>query len=455
MSISITQYEEFKESLRFDAEYYKKEYLETEEKLESHKHFTILSKVAISSKKRYNPIKEPQNEFYYVEIDGVNLQNGFFSYEKLKNFKAPSRARRLLEFEDVFVSTVRPNRNAVSIFLKKEKNFVCSTGFAVIKSEKINPYFLFSYLKTKYAINQLVRRTSAAMYPAVNETEILNLKIINPKKNIQEKVQNNILKAQELKKVAEDKYKEAEVILYKELKLNNLNIKKNNVSIIEYNDFISEDRYDAQFFSSRKIKDIFEDKFDMKSLKSLTEKIDTGLTPAKDDYWHKGNPVLKMGCLTNECIDWSKIEFANDSYYIKSRRFCIQEKDILLTSSAHALEHIAKKVNVVLNIPAEYKKDLVFVGELMLLRVKEKLINPFYLALFLKTHIGYKLLQNCIRGQTAHIYPKDVEDIHIPVINPKKQEKISKLIVESQKGMKEATELIKKSIQEINKIIEN
>ena len=455
MPTSIATYEDFKEDMRFDAEYYKSEYLEAELCLERNSYYTKLCNVANKSKKRFNPLNEPKNVFYYVEIDNVNLIDGRFTYEKLRNYQVPSRARRLLEYKDVFISTVRPNRNAVSTFLKKDDNFVCSTGFAVIKSQSINPFFLFIFLKTKYAVKQLVRKTSTAMYPAVSEDEIMNLKLINPPQSFQFRIEQRVKSAYEKQKQAEQKYIKAEAILEKELELDKIQTQNDHVTIINHSDFISDFRVDAQYFSSHKLKSIFLDKFDSKPLKQLCDKIETGLTPAKDSYWHKGYPILKMGCLTNSGIDWSKIEFANEDYFKKAKKYSVEEGDIFLTSSAHALEHIAKKVDIIIEIPKEYQKKLVFVGEVMRLRVKKKLINPYYLLLFLRTELGYRLFQNCIRGQTAHIYPKDVENIIIPLISTKNQTRIETLIKESHKLLKESTSLINQSINEVEELIEN
>lgn len=135
--------------------------------------------------------------------------------------------------------------------------------------------------------------------------------------------------------------------------------------------------------------------------------------------------------------------------------YIVEEEDIFLTSSAHALEHIAKKVDIVIGIPKKYQNKLVFVGEIMRLRVKKELINSYYLLLFLKTELGYRLFQNCIRGQTAHIYPKDVENIIIPLISIKKQEQIEILITKSRKLLEESTRVINKSINEVEELIEN
>ena len=451
--ISIVPYKYLKEDLKFNAEYYKSEYQKIEKILEKNKYYTQLFNVAKKSKERFNPLNNPQKEFYYIEIDDVDINNGRYTYEKIKNYQAPSRARKLLDYEDVFISTVRPNRNAVSIFLKKENNFVCSTGFSVIKPQNINSYFLFIFLKTKYSIGQLVRRTSAAMYPAVSEDDIMDLKLINPPQHFQELIEKKVKSVYEKQQLANKKYEEAKEILETEIKFDKAKLQTELSTIIKHSDFVSAMRIDAQFFSSNKLKSLFLASFDSKSLNVLCEKIETGLTPAKNSYCRKGYPVLKMGCLTNFGIDWSKIEFANEAFFKRAKKFIAEEEEIFLTSSAHSLEHIAKKIDIVLDVPEEFKNKLVFVGEIMRLHVKKSLINPYYLLLFLKTELGYRLLQNCIRGHTAHIYPKDVEKISIPKISEEKQEKIEDLIKDSHGLMGESTKLIKESVNEVEKIL--
>ena len=453
MLTSIISYQDLKEDMRFDAEYYKSKYLQVEEYLEGNKYCTQLFNVAEKSKKRFNPFQNPQSVFYYVEIDDVTLTDGRFNYDKLRNYQAPSRARRLLGYKDVFLSTVRPNRNAVSIFLRKDKNFVCSTGFAVIECQKMNPFFLFIFLKTKYAIKQLVRRTSAAMYPAVSEDEIMKIKVINPPQSFQLHIEKKVRSAYEKQKHAHDKYGEAERILKNELELDKLETRNEHVTVVSRSDFVSAARIDAQYFSSKKLKSLFFGGFDSKPLRTLCEKIETGVTPAKDAYWHKGYPVLKMGCLTSSGIDWSKIEFTNEAHFRKAQKYIVEEEDIFLTSSAHALEHIGRKVDVVLDIPREYKSKLSFVGEILRLRAKREFINPYYLLLFLRTESGYKLLQNCIRGQTAHIYRKDVEGVPIPIISKKKQKRIEELIKEAHSLLRRSTELIRESVNEVEKSV--
>ena len=126
---------------------------------------------------------------------------------------APSRARKGVQAGDSILSTVRPNRNAVGFITDELKDCVCSTGFSVIHPKEVLPGYLFVFLKSKLAINQLVRLTTAAMYPAVSETDIANLKIPFPPKSFQEKIEKMVKLAHQKRKEAEERYKEAENIL--------------------------------------------------------------------------------------------------------------------------------------------------------------------------------------------------------------------------------------------------
>ena len=71
-------------------------------------------------------------------------------------------------------------------------------------------------------------------------------------------------------------------------------------------------------------------------------------------------------------------------------------------------------------------------AEVMVIRVNPKKIDPYYVLMYLRTEEGYEALQRCIRGQTAHIYPKDVKLIEIP-IPPEDEMKALKVILDVMK----------------------
>jgi len=75
------------------------------------------------------------------------------------------------------------------------------------------------------------------------------------------------------------------------------------------------------------------------------------------------------------------------------------------------------KVDIIDTIPQRFKNGIICCAELMVIRPDPEMIDPYYLLLYLKTKFGFQSIQSCIRGQTAHIYPKDISRIKIPILS--------------------------------------
>ena len=161
---------------RFDAEYYQPEYLELEQFLNSEK-VVYLSSVCHVSRSRINPQKNPDAKFRYIEIENVNQESGYVTFQTILGHRAPSRARKLVKTNNVILSMVRPDRGIIGIIDPDLEGCVCSTGFCVLVPEKLDPYSLFLILKTQLVRKQLVRMTTSSMYPTVSEKDVLSVRI--------------------------------------------------------------------------------------------------------------------------------------------------------------------------------------------------------------------------------------------------------------------------------------
>ena len=92
----------------------------------------------------------------------------------------------------------------------------------------------------------------------------------------------------------------------------------------------------------------------------------------------------------------------------------VKEGDILLTSSAHSVIYIAKKVDIVHKIPKWVGGHASVVGEVMLLRPDRQKIDPYALLAYLRLPSVMAQIQRLVRGQTAHLYADDLLAIPIP-----------------------------------------
>ena len=107
--------------------------------------------------------------FDIASIDNINKEiTGFTTYTFVE---APSRARRMIKKDNILVSTIRPNLNAVALFDMNTQNVpVASTGFCVLDcKEDTNPRFLFYYLQSRFFVNEMVSQATGASYPAVSD----------------------------------------------------------------------------------------------------------------------------------------------------------------------------------------------------------------------------------------------------------------------------------------------
>lgn len=147
-----------------------------------------------------NPELTPDEYFEYVDISGVDNKIGVIrASRKIKGIDSPSRARKIIQTNDIIISTVRPNLNATAIVPKGLDNQICSTGFCVLRCKgNIHPYYLYQLTRHQYFINYLSKIMKGASYPAISENDILQMPIPIPPKSIQDYFSSIMVKYQML-----------------------------------------------------------------------------------------------------------------------------------------------------------------------------------------------------------------------------------------------------------------
>ena len=143
----------------------------------------------------FNPrsIKTGDNyeEINYIDISSV--KEG--SLKEIKNLKEdfPSRAKRIIEKNDILYSTVRPNLKGYVYMNEIVNNCIASTGFAQIrvKDEKTTlSKFIYYIIIEEKILNLVVNKAKGAQYPAISVDDLLDVVIPIPSKEKQEKIVN-------------------------------------------------------------------------------------------------------------------------------------------------------------------------------------------------------------------------------------------------------------------------
>ena len=124
---------------------------------------------------------DPEYSFHYISLEDVDCGTLRNTTELLfKN--APSRARRKIRNEDILLSTVRPNLKSHLLLKKEISNWICSTGFAVVRCRNniAQSGFVFNHLFSSVIDRQIETLTIGSNYPAINSKDVKSLLIPLP-----------------------------------------------------------------------------------------------------------------------------------------------------------------------------------------------------------------------------------------------------------------------------------
>ena len=157
--------------------------------------------------KNWNPLRAGDTDtFSYIDIASVDqIRKKILDVKLLECKNAPSRARQLVATDDVLVSTVRPNLNAVAIVQPSLHQATASTGFCVIRANPslLDSAYLFNWVQTSVFIGDMVNKATGASYPAVTDKIIFDSEIPLPPLAEQKRIAAILDKADEIRRKRE------------------------------------------------------------------------------------------------------------------------------------------------------------------------------------------------------------------------------------------------------------
>jgi type I restriction enzyme, S subunit len=123
----------------------------------------------------------PNFTFNYIALEDVD-QGKLNSYSEEVFRFAPSRARRKLRKDDILVSTVRPNLMSHLLFSGSGDNWVCSTGFCVVRCRKdlSHPGYVYFHMFAGCVARQIESLLTGSNYPSINSGDVRALEILFP-----------------------------------------------------------------------------------------------------------------------------------------------------------------------------------------------------------------------------------------------------------------------------------
>jgi hypothetical protein len=412
---------------RLDAEFVDSEMLDIENHLRLHQNSTPLKLLGLSKIDSYNPPGESGSATAaYIAIDNIDAQDGFLFHQTLADDELPTRAKYLLNANDIVISNVRPERGAVGIVLQVQDNAIGSSGLTVVRvNEEAARNVLFAFLRSRFARAQLIRRSRGSMYPAITKDDVPEILVPNLPLTLQEDISKAVKTSLAHRAVFFDLYKaqtkNVESFLSDSLGQPPPDIVLDVASVlpvrIAKRSELFEDganRFDAEFHRKEYVE--FEAR-----LRSLNDVVRLGTT---FEAFAGGNPGkgdatiyrLRQAQLSGFGISYSGCEEVEGA--TAPTKMTLHHADVLIACTAHEPHYVGRRVDLIDDLLLPFRNKILPVPDVMIIRARKSASKPTpaFLASFLRTKWGRRQFQRLNRGvRGGHVYGQDVENfIFVP-----------------------------------------
>ena len=231
--------------------------------------------------------RDPRSEldgptFTYVDIGAVSQDTKQVEEpQEVICAEAPSRARQLIAENDIVVSTVRPNLNAVAKIDGQFNGSIASTGFSVLRPDqnKLSPSYLYHWVRTETFVKKMMMQATGQSYPAVSDKIVKASQIPLPPLEEQKRIAGILDQADALRRLrtrALDKLNTLGQAIFHEMFGDPFEAGKSN---------------------------------QVRELKDLTTRITYGFTSPMSHH-AEGIPILTAKSVQNGFIDYSSCKYA-------------------------------------------------------------------------------------------------------------------------------------------------
>ena len=164
----------FRKTGRLDAEYFQPKYEDWAHAIQVSKHGSS-TLAGVCEVKDHNFTPEENKTYAYIELSDIDKVGGITGATVAVGSELPTRARRLVKTGDVLVSSIEGSLSSCALVSRKYNNALCSTGFYVLRSNKLNSETLLVLMKSTPMQALLKQGCSGTILTAINNEAFLNL----------------------------------------------------------------------------------------------------------------------------------------------------------------------------------------------------------------------------------------------------------------------------------------
>ena len=380
-----------------------------------------------------NNTLSPYSGFYHISLD---IHNRMRSTQ--------------LQNDDVLLNIVGATlevigRSAIYSDFKQEANITQAMVSLRIKNTDIKPGYLFAYLQTRFAQDQIKRFARPTGQYNLNLTETGQVMIPLLEPSIQLSVHNIVKESSNKLNLSFHLYSQATQLLEKELGLEKMTLENELYYSTKISRIITSKRTDSQHLQPKFEKIIIHLKqhFAYNLLGLMVSVNRRGIQPIYNDSGTK--KVITSQHITSTHLNYDNFEKTTFNEFYRHPEAHVQYGDILVyTTGAYV-----GQTNVYLQ-----EEPALASNHVNILRLK-KGIDPAFVALVLNTMIGKTQTEKNIKGSAqAELYPNDLAKFIIPFLDKSIMKEIGDFVRDSLKALIESKRLLAQAKTEVETLIE-
>lgn len=335
-------------------------------------------------------------------------------------------------------------RSGFVAHLENEANITQAMAFLRSRTPQLLSGYLFTYLNTRFAQDQIARYARPTGQYNLNLQEVGYILIPLLPLVEQEIIEQTIYQSSSLLEQADDSYTQAQQLLESELGLNKLHFNKPvgytaRFSVVGLSDSVNANRIDAQCFSPEAVfyehwllKQANCDRLGLLLSNTAKGRQQTEAKTGTTDY-----------CSIKH-ITGREIVGASKTYPAVGTP-AARKDDLLLAITGATIGKIG--------IVNRYS-NIVFSGDMLRLRANGS-VSPHYLLLTLDHYLGQVQFNRWITGSTnGHLAPRDIGRVLVPRLASNKEEHIAALVADSLEKRQESELLLFQAKSRVEQLIE-
>lgn len=436
LEISILNNHELERTLRIDSEFYSKGNLKLDRKLKSFDS-NRLTNYSIISDGNHMSISDSFVESGIPYYRGGDIYNMFIEqspnpfYIPRSVFDMNTMQRSHLKKGDILMSIVGAIIGNLSL-VTTDNDATCSCKLAIIRPyANLTPEYIMTFLRSQIGQSQIQRYRRGSGQTGFILEDFGQILVPELTEVIMEFVKRCVLKAQQVYTLGSIRYQNALDRLYGQLKLQNLQLDKSNIKVLNIKkSFLDSGRLDAEYYHPKY--DILFEQLSQIKCKRLGNLItlQKSIEPGSDFYQSEGLPFVRVADLT-------KFGVTKPSIYLDEEIF----KDVIRPKKDTIL--MSKDGSIGIAYKVEKDEDFITSSAILHLQITDDNILPDYLTLILNSKVVQMQAERDAGGSIIqHWKPSEISNVVIPVLPMEKQQEISQKVQESFRLRNESKRLL-------------